>query len=90
MKKRFKHLSDIREAEWHYLVNTLPYKEVLDILETEFGKLERRHLERYMQGQTMIMIGGESGEAGIYVSDLDRFIKYRKQNLSGKNMPLDD
>ena len=80
---------DIKKAEWHDLVNVLPYKEVLDILEVEYGKRERKNLEDYMVGQTMCFIG-DSMETGIYVVDLMRFMRYRKQKLTGKKMPLDD
>lgn len=82
-----KHLKNIKKAEWHDLVNMLPYKEVLDILEVEYGKMEARHLHKFMAGQTMGVI---NEQPQIYVVDLMNFIKYRKQNLSGKNMPLDD
>lgn len=78
---------DIKKAEWHHLAKVLPYKEVLDILEVEYGKRERKHLEDYMVGQTMSFIGGR---LGIYVVDLMRFMRYRKQKLTGKKMPLDD
>ena len=80
----------IREAEWYHLVNTLPYQEVLDILEVEFGKREANELRKYMEGQTMCYLNGKSGAVGVYVVDLARFVHYRKKNLKAKDMPLDD
>lgn len=80
-------MKDIKKADWYFLVNTLPYKEVLDIIETEYGKREAKHLKDYMVGQTMSVM---PEQVGIYVVDLMRFMKHRKNNLSGKKMPLED
>ena len=77
----------ITELNIDDFTSILPYHEVKEVLEYYCGKREVTQLENYMVGQTMSML---PQQAGIYIIDLIRFLRYRSRGLKGKKMPLDD
>lgn len=73
----------IKDLTLDDFIHVIPAK----LIEQTLGKRETKHFWNFMAGQTISCL---EKQAGIYVVDLVNFLKYRKQGLSGRNMPLDD
>jgi len=70
--------------------HVIPKREIEEILIFHLGKIKgKKEIERFnhfMIGQTMAIL---ERQPGIYASDLERFLRYRRQGIS-KKFPLDD
>ena len=58
------------------------------LIEHVLGKRETKQFCKFMDGQTCGYIPGTEIPA-VYIDDLIRFLKYRRQGMKGK-YPLDD
>lgn len=77
----------IQKLTFDHFTNIIPAEELSRTLEYYCGKREVKHFWNYMRGQTMSIL---ERQAGVYAIDIQRFLKYRRINLAGKKMPLDD
>ena len=77
----------IKELRLDDFTHVIPYKEFEKVLQFHCGKKEIKHFSDFMIGQTVSML---EAQAGIYATDIIRFLNYRRKGLVGKKMPLDD
>ncbi len=77
-------------------INNLKFEDFITVIPIEIleerigflcGKRELKHFRNFMSGQTVGMI---EQQGGIFADDFERYLIYRKRNLSGDKMPLDD
>lgn len=83
MKKKKLTIKDLTIGDF---ISIIPQQEVERLLNL-VGKREVKHFWDFMNGQTAARL---EAQYGIYIDDLQRFLYFRKKNLTGKKIPVND